>query len=149
MRIAVTSDEVYPVHKIVVEELVRRGHSVVAMGAIASEQEESWAETAEAAAILVSKGGCDEGIFFCWSGTGITMAANKVAGIRAALCCDAQTAAAARVWNQANVLCLANRTLSGDVAKEILAAWFDTAPGERGSAGVAALAAVEARHRLG
>ena len=119
------------------------------MGAIGSEQDESWAESAEAAAILVSKGGCDEGIFFCWSGTGITMAANKVAGIRAALCCDAQTASAARIWNHANVLCLSNRTLSGDVAKEILAAWFAPASGEKGAAGVLALSLVDARHRLG
>jgi ribose 5-phosphate isomerase B len=75
------------------------------------------------------------------------MAANKVSGVRAALCGDPGAAAAARVWNHANVLCLSNRTLSDDMAKEILAAWLDTEPGERGEAGVERLNAVDARHR--
>jgi ribose 5-phosphate isomerase B len=75
------------------------------------------------------------------------MAANKVPGVRAALCSDPGAAAAARVWNHANVLCLSNRTLSDDMAREILAAWLDTEPGERGEAGVARLNAVDARHR--
>lgn len=147
MRIALTSDEKYPVHRTVMAELAKRGHTVVAMGAIASEQEEPWAEAAEAAAQLVAGSGCDEGIFFCWSGTGITIAANKVAGIRAALCTDAPTTVAARIWNHANVLCLSNRSLSDDVAKEILAAWFDTALDPKGATGVSALAGVENRHR--
>jgi ribose 5-phosphate isomerase B len=75
------------------------------------------------------------------------MAANKVAGVRAALCADPGAAAAARVWNHANVLCLSNRSLSDDMAKEILAAWFDTPAGDRGADGVARLLAVDARHR--
>lgn len=149
MRIAVCSDEPYPVHHVVIAELERRGHVVVRFGAVASGVEEPWAEVAESAAVAVASGECDEGVFFCWTGTGISMAANKVAGIRAALCGDPGTAAGARVWNHANVLCLSNRTLSRDMAKEILAAWLDTEPGDRGSAGVAALAAVEARHRRG
>ena len=60
---------------------------------------------------------------------------------------DLGTAAGARVWNQANVLCLSHRTLSEDMAREILSAWFDTDPGTRGSAGVAALAKVDGRQR--
>ena len=92
-------------------------------------------------------GECDEGVLLCWSGTGICMAANKVAGIRAALCSDPGGASAARVWNHANVLCLSNRTLSGDMAKEILAAWFDTDPGHDGDEGVAQLGEVDARGR--
>ena len=147
MRIAFCSDEPYPVHGVIAAELERRSHAVVRWGAIASGKEESWARVAEEAAQAVARGECDEGIFLCWTGTGISIAANKVAGIRAALCADPATAAGARVWNQANVLCLSNRTLSGDMAKEILAAWFDTAPGDRGTAGVAELAAVEQRHR--
>jgi ribose 5-phosphate isomerase B len=149
MRIALCSDEPYPVHDVVRAELDRRGHTVVPFGAIASGREEPWPLVAEEAARAVATGQCDEGIFACWSGTGISMAANKVAGIRAALCADAQTAAAARVWNHANVLCLSNRSLSGDVAKEILAAWFDTPPGERGAAGVRALDEIDRRHRGG
>jgi ribose 5-phosphate isomerase B len=141
MRIALASDEPHPVNATVARLLEERGHEVVRF------DEGPWAEVAERAAMAVAAGECDEGVLFCWSGTGISMAANKVAGVRAALCGDPGAAAAARVWNHANVLCLANRTLSDDMAKEILAAWFDTAPGERGKDGVAALAAVDARHR--
>ncbi|WP_394836051.1 RpiB/LacA/LacB family sugar-phosphate isomerase [Pendulispora rubella] len=147
MRIALCSDEPYPVHQIIADEVRRRGHEVVPFGAVASAQDEPWANVAEQAALSVRRGECDEGIFLCWTGTGISIAANKVEGIRAALCADPPTAAGARVWNHANVLCLSNRTLSGDVAKEILAAWFDTPPGDKGSAGVARLADVDQRHR--
>jgi ribose 5-phosphate isomerase B len=147
VRIAFCSDEPYPVHEVIRAELARRGHLVVPFGAIASGREEPWAEVAERAAQEVASGACDEGIFLCWSGTGISMAANKVGGVRAALCTDAGTAAAARVWNHANVLCLSNRLLSGDLAKEILAAWFETEPGDRGAAGVSTLRDVDERHR--
>lgn len=146
MRIAVCSDEPYPVHRIVVAALERRGHEVVRFGAVADGVEAPWALVAERAAEAVASGACDEGVFFCWTGTGISIAANKVAGVRAALCVDAQTAAAARIWNHANVLCLSNRLCSEDLAKEILEAWLSTAPEDRGAAGVVALRAVEARH---
>lgn len=141
MRIALASDEPYPVNATVARLLEERGHAVVRFEA------GPWAEVAERAAMAVASGECDEGVLFCWSGTGISIAANKVAGVRAALCGDPGAAVAARVWNHANVLCLSNRTLSDDMAKEILAAWFDTAPGEQGAEGVATLAAVDARHR--
>lgn len=147
MRIALVSDEPYPVHSTVREWLSERGHEVVPFGSVATGEESPWALAAEQAAEAVAQGDCDQGIFFCWTGTGISMAANKVSGIRAALCSDPGQAAGARVWNHANVLCLSNRTLADDLAKEILQAWFDTEPGERGSAGVADLAGVDERHR--
>ena len=127
--------------------LEQRGHEVVPFGSVASGEETPWALAAEQAAAAVARGECDQGVFFCWTGTGISMAANKVAGIRAALCTDPGQASGARVWNHANVLCLSNRTLADDLATEILEAWFDTEPGERGGAGVADLAAVDERHR--
>ena len=147
MRIAFCSDEPYPVHNVVRTELEKRGHEIVPFGAIKTKTEEPWARVAEEAARAVASGDCDEGIFFCWTGTGISMAANKVHGIRAALCADPGTAAGARIWNHANVLCLSNRMISGDIAKEILAAWFDTAPGNQGTAGVNEMNAVDDRHR--
>jgi ribose 5-phosphate isomerase B len=147
VRIALCSDEPYPVHAIVRALLELRGHEVVAFGAVADGKEAPWADVAEEAALAVAKGACDEGIFFCWTGTGISMAANKVPGIRAALCTDAATAAAARVWNHANVLCLSNRLVSQDVAKEIDEAWLDTPVGDKGSGGVERLKRVEERHR--
>lgn len=147
MKIAVVSDEPYPVHRTLLAELERRGHEVLRFGAIADGAEHPWADAAEAAALAVAEGRADEGIFLCWTGTGISIAANKVPGVRAALCNDPGTAAGARVWNHANVLCLSNRLLSDDMAKEILAAWFDTPPGDKGVAGVRRLEAVDARHR--
>lgn len=147
MLIALCSDEVYPVHELVERELAARGHEPVRFGALRTRGETPWALSAEEAALAVAAGACDEGIFFCWSGTGISISANKVGGIRAALCTDAATARAARRYNHANVLCLSNRSLSGDVAKEILEAWFEPFPRELGASGVADLLAVEARHR--
>jgi ribose 5-phosphate isomerase B len=149
MRIAICSDEPYPVHDLVRELVQARGHTVVAVGSLATGKEAPWAEVAEEAANCVARGECDEGIFFCWSGTGISMAANKVAGIRAALCADPGAARAARIWNHANVLCLSNRTLSNDMAKEILEAWFTTERGTEGDEGVRRLQAVDRRHRKG
>lgn len=147
MRIAICSDEPYAVHSVVRQLVEARGHVVVGFGSIASGQEAPWAEVAEQAALSVAHGETDEGIFFCWSGTGISMAANKVAGIRAALCADPGAAAAARIWNHANVLCLSNRTLSPDMAKEILEAWFTTERGNAGDDGVRRLKSVDERHR--
>jgi ribose 5-phosphate isomerase B len=134
------------VHDTVRQWLEDRGHEVVPFGAVATGEEVPWASTAESAAEEVASGDCEQGVFFCWTGTGISIAANKVAGVRAALCSDPGQAAGARVWNHANVLCLSNRTLAGDLAKEILAAWFDTDIGDQGASGVADLASVEARH---
>lgn len=147
MRIVVCSDEAYPVHATVVALLEERGHEVVRMGAVADGQDAPYGSLAEAAALRIAQGDCDEGVFFCWTGTGVSIAANKVPGIRAALCSDARTAAGARVWNHANVLCLSNRTLSGDVAKEVVAAWLDTPPGTDGEDAVRDLIAVERRWR--
>jgi ribose 5-phosphate isomerase B len=148
MRIALCSDEPYPVHETVQRLLTERGHQLQRYGAIADQREHPWAQVAEEAARAVASGACQQGVFFCWTGTGISIAANKVAGIRAALCSDPGQAAAARIWNHANVLCLSNRTLSDDMAKEIVAAWLDTEPGHRGDHGVSLLAEVDARHRL-
>lgn len=113
MRVALCSDEPYPVHAVVRALLEARGHEVVPFGAVADGNEAPWAEVAEEAALAVASGACDEGVFFCWTGTGISIAANKVPGIRAALCCDPGTAAAARVWNHANVIRLEPLALGG------------------------------------
>ena len=91
------------------------------------------------AALAIVTHQCEEGIFFCWTGTGISIAANKIPGIRAALCTDTETARSARLWNHANVLALSNRLLSQDVAKEILAAWFTEYDSHKAEKDVAAL----------
>ncbi len=83
-----------------------------------------WPDVAAAVAECVASGGADEGVLFCWTGTGVSIAANKVPGIRAALCGDAETARGAKAWNQANVLCLSLRSTSETIAVEVLDAWF-------------------------
>ncbi len=131
MRISVGADERTETVSAVLEELVKGGHVVTytgpAEGAPQNLPEHSWPAVARRVAGDVVSGSADEGILFCWTGTGVSMAANKVKGIRAALCADAQTARGARLWNNANVLCMSLRTTTPAVAKEILEAWFGTA----------------------
>lgn len=144
MKIAVCSDEPYPLHEMLVTELEQRGHEVVRFGSVASGREEPWAEVARAAAEAIARGDCDEGVFFCWTGTGIAMAANKVPHVRAALCIDPETARGARIWNHANVLAMSNRLMTAERAREILEAWLNTPLGDpRGAGGVAGIAAIE------
>jgi ribose 5-phosphate isomerase B len=85
-----------------------------------------WPLTSSHVAELVARGDVDEGIVCCWTGTGASIAANKIPGVRAALCHDAETARGARIWNHANVLALSLRSTSIPMAKEILDAWFNT-----------------------
>jgi len=126
MRIAIGSDMPAHVVDLVIEEVRRRGHEVVVVGASKEGREVPWPRVALEVAEMVRSGECDEGIVMCWTGTGVTIVANKVPGIRAALCVDAETAKGARKWNHANVLAMSIRLTSEYVAKEILEAWFTT-----------------------
>jgi ribose 5-phosphate isomerase B len=123
LKIAVGTDERTHLTDFVVEELKRRGHQVEFVGPI-TEETHPWPEVARTVALKVAEGLADQGVLFCWTGTGVSIAANKVPGIRAALCGDAETARGARAWNDANVLCLSLRSTSPVIAKEILEAWF-------------------------
>ena len=124
MRIAVAADERTPLAETLVEELAARGHEVVAHGALAQDERADWAWASAAAARDVAEGRADQAIVCCWTGTGASIAANKVAGVRAALCGDAATASGARRWNNANVLALSLRAVGAGVLREILDAWF-------------------------
>jgi ribose 5-phosphate isomerase B len=128
MRIAVAADERTGVADAVVEELRRRGHEPLLHGALSDAERDDWAWASEAAARDVADGRAAQGIVCCWTGTGASIAANKVAGVRAALCADAATADGARRWNDANVLALSLRATSPAVLTEILDAWFAGAP---------------------
>jgi ribose 5-phosphate isomerase B len=128
MRIAVASDEVTGVAANVVDELKRRGHEPLAHGALAQDERDDWAWASEAAARDVAEGRADQAVVCCWTGTGASIAANKVGGVRAALCGDAETARGARRWNDANVLALSLRTTSAPLLEEILDAWFEGEP---------------------
>jgi ribose 5-phosphate isomerase B len=128
MRIAVAADERVGVAEAVISELRKRGHDVVAHGALTDAERDDWAWASEAAARDVADGRAEQAVVCCWTGTGASIAANKVEGIRAALCVDAPTAAGARKWNDANVLALSLRTTSEAELGEILDAWFASGP---------------------
>jgi ribose 5-phosphate isomerase B len=130
MRISVAADERTGVAEAVVDELRKRGHEPVVHGALNDEERDDWAWASEAAARDVADGRADQGIVCCWTGTGASIAANKVNGVRAALCGDAETARGARKWNDANVLALSLRTTSQPLLEEILDAWFAGAPSD-------------------
>jgi len=130
MRVAIAADEVAGIAEPVVEEVRRRGHEPLVHGALSEQERDDWAWASEAAARDVADGHADQAIVCCWTGTGASIAANKVAGIRAALCGDAQTAEGARRWNDANVLALSMRATSEPELVEILDAWFAAAPSE-------------------
>lgn len=131
MRIAVSSDALDGVAGSLADALRERGHQVVAVhGVLSPDERDDWAWASEAAARDVAEGRADQALVACWTGTGASIAANKVPGIRAALCGDAATAAGARRWNDANVLALSLRGVSPALLDEILDAWFATPPSD-------------------
>lgn len=147
MLIAIGSDERSILTDKVVAEVVERGHTVKLFGPL-TDEEAYWPHVARQVAETVAAGEADEGILFCWTGTGVSMAANKVPGIRASLCDDAETARGARLWNNANILCLSLRRTSLVVAKEIMESWFSTTyqPNEVDDTCLQQIADLEARY---
>jgi ribose 5-phosphate isomerase B len=127
MRIAVAADELTGIAQPLVAELRARGHEAVLHGAYVEDERPDWAWAAEAAARDVSEGRAEQAIVMCWTGTGASIAANKVPGIRAALCTDVRTVEGARRWNDANVLALSLRRTAVAELGGILDAWFTEA----------------------
>lgn len=145
MKIAVGSDERTHLTDFVVEELKERGVEVELHGPLKGEGLQ-WTDVAEEVSERVREGACEQGILFCWTGTGVSIAANKVPGIRAALCMDAKTAEGARKWNDANVLAMSLRTTSQIVAKEILDAWFGSEPEEEEKPNIDKVSKIEEKY---
>jgi len=104
------------------------GYEVRRFGALVEDGEDAWPSVAHEVANAVARGEVQYGVLCCWTGTGVSIAANKVAGARAALCADAATAAGAREWNDANVLCMSLRATTPTLAQEMLEAWFAAGP---------------------
>lgn len=127
MNVVLGSDDKTPLTDAVAEDLARRGHDVKLVGPLAGENVE-WADVGRRVGEAVANGEAQTGVLFCWTGTGASIAANKVPGVRAALCTDAATAGGARKWNDANVLVMGLRLTSPSVAGEMLDAWFETEP---------------------
>src|SRR5205085_8439750 len=130
MRVSVAADERAGVADAVVEELRKRGHEPLVHGALSDDERDDWAWASETAAREVADGAAQQGVVCCWTGTGASIAANKVPGVRAALCGDAETARGARRWNDANVLALSLRATSEPLLSEILDAWFEGSPSD-------------------
>ena len=134
MKIAIGSDEATELTTALLQELERRGHIILPFGPLqAGDTESDWPIVSARVARAVASGEADQGIVCCWTGTGASLAANKVPGIRAALAHDAETARGARIWNHANVLALSLRATPIPIAREILDAWFAT-PTDSGEA---------------
>lgn len=134
MRIAFGTDERSAVTDSIQAHLRGQGHHVVVVG-----DGDPWPDVGRRVGEEVMVGGADLGVACCWTGTGVSIAANKVAGVRAALCTDAETARGARRWNDANVLALGLRLTTIAVAEEVLDAFLETGADESEAAEVAKL----------
>ena len=126
MRIAVAADEATPTVDAVRAWLASQGHEVLDVVPDGTD----WRDVGRAVGEAVAVGDADAGVVCCWTGTGVSIAANKVDGVRAALCVDAETARGARRWNDANVLAVSLRLTTPAVAEELLGAFTTTAPDE-------------------
>ncbi len=138
MHLVLGSDERTPLTDSVADDLTSRGHEVELVGPAGGAPGE-WAEVGRAVGEAVASGNAATAVLFCWTGTGAAIAANKVPGVRAALCTDAATAAGARRWNDANVLVMGLRLTSPEVAREMLDAWFANDPDPSEAANIARL----------
>jgi ribose 5-phosphate isomerase B len=131
VRVAFGTDEENVLTEAIRRDLESLGHEVVQVAA-----GEEWPEVGRAVGEAVSTGRARSGVVCCWTGTGVSIAANKVAGVRAALCTDAETARGARRWNDANVLAMGLRLTSPALAREMLEAFFEAEPEETEAATV-------------
>jgi ribose 5-phosphate isomerase B len=138
MKFAVGSDERTHVTDAVVDHLRKIGVDVELHGPLADKALD-WVDVGHEVGERVASGAVDQGVLFCWTGTGVSIAANKVPGVRAALCADAQTAMGARRWNDANVLAMSLRATPEAVAREIVDAWLEAKPDASEEATIAKL----------
>jgi ribose 5-phosphate isomerase B len=121
VRIAFGTDERTEITDRIKQGLADRGHEVVLVG-----EGDPWPDVGRRVGEAVAGGRAERGVVCCWTGTGVSIAANKVPGVRAALCTDPETAAGARRWNDANVLALGLRLTSPSLADEMIAAFLET-----------------------
>lgn len=128
MRVALGSDEATDLTAGIEGDLRRRGYEVMLFGALRAGADPAWPTVGRAVGEAVASGECRYGVVCCWTGTGVSIAANKVPGVRAALCTEPETASGARTWNDANVLALPLRNTPVTLARAILDAWFATPP---------------------
>nr|WP_296064040.1 RpiB/LacA/LacB family sugar-phosphate isomerase [uncultured Actinoplanes sp.] len=121
MRVAFASDDENETTRAVLAALADAGHDIVR-----PDDAQSWPDLGRFVGQAVVGGRADYGVVMCWTGTGTAIAANKIAGVRAAVAWDPWIAKGARLWNDANVLAMSLKRLAPDVAVEVLRAFLDT-----------------------
>lgn len=147
-RVIIGSDDVYPCAKSAAEYLREKGYDVELVGSLKTGKPEPWPDVAYAVATAVARGEADWGVLVCYTGTGVSIVANKVYGVRAALCNDPHTARGARLWNDANVLAMSGRLVTEIMAREILEAWISVeAPNSSELANIGKLKEIDRAHR--
>ncbi len=147
-KVVVGSDDLYVCAKAVVGYLREKGCAVLALGSLKTGKPEPWPQVAYEVALAVARGEADWGIVVCYTGTGVSIVANKVLGVRAALCNDAQTARGARLWNDANVLAMSGRLVTDIVAREIVDAWLSVErPDPSEEANIQLVKEIDEKHR--
>ena len=125
MKLAIGADERTQLTDFIVFYVRQKGHTIKLFGPLGDDNM-NWSDVAQKVAEDIASNKSDEGILLCWTGTGVSLAANKVPGTRAALCGDAETSRGARLWNKENKLCLSIRNTTEAMAEEILDMWFGT-----------------------
>jgi len=123
-KVIIGSDDLYACAKEAANYLAKKGFEVELAGSLRTGKPEPWVDVAHEVAVAVSRGNADFGVLVCYTGTGVSIVANKVPGIRAALCNDPETAKGARLWNDANVLAMSGRLVTDILAREIIEAWL-------------------------
>jgi len=137
-RVVVGADDQGEVLTAAVDELLAHGADVEVLPT------GPWPQVARAVGEAVASGRAASGLLACWTGTGTSMMANKVPGVRAALCWDPWIAEGARRWNDANILVLSLKAISPEGARAIVRAWLSVAaPDADEAANIAELAAYE------
>jgi len=126
MKLVVASDERTALTDFVVDWLKSKGHQLILRGILGNPPTDRWVEIGKEAAFMVAEGKVERGILFCWSGTGVCMAANRIKGARAALCWSSEIARLSRKWDNANILCLALVSTKEDQVKEIIDSFLGT-----------------------
>jgi ribose 5-phosphate isomerase B len=118
MQFVAGADDEGEAFEAAVDQLRRHGHEVEVL------ERDQWPEIAKEVAGAVARGAADQGLLFCWTGTGTAMAANKVPGARAALAWEPWIAEGARRWNDANVLVMSLKRTTPETARAIVDAWL-------------------------
>jgi len=148
-RVVVGSDDLYPCAREAVEYLKKKGFEVLTEGALKTGRPEPWPIVAHEVALYVSRGLVYFGVLVCYTGTGVSIVANKLPGVRAALCNDPETARGARLWNDANILAMSGRLVTEILAREIIDAWLSIKqPDPSEQENIAKLREIDEKYRL-